>query len=142
MQELQEFLIKTELVPEKSVALTHARDIETMISVNTEGKHETAHSPVEVIIGSLGSCLTINVQRFAKMMNLSLGKIEVSLKGYRDRSIPQLVKIEYILSVESDADEETLDKMKEFIENKSTTYNTLKNSVEISGIVRPYAIEE
>lgn len=137
---MQEFMIKTEFVPEESVSRTHARDVTTAISVNTEGKHETALSPVEIVIGALGSCFTINVQRFAKIKDIAVGKIEVSLKGYRDQSIPQLVKIEYVLEIDANLDEKTVQKLKEFIETKSTTYNTLKNSVEISGIIKTHAI--
>ncbi len=57
---MQEFMIKTEFMPEESVSRTHARGVTTAISVNTEGKHETALSPVEIVIGALGSCFTVN----------------------------------------------------------------------------------
>ncbi|BBE31454.1 hypothetical protein OSSY52_15950 [Tepiditoga spiralis] len=129
---IQKFVLETTLHPEESVSLHKARGLETKISVNTEGKHTHAHTPVETVIGALGSCLIINTQRFFKAKELNFKDIKMTLNGYRDPSIPKLVKIEYFMKIETN-ETINLDELKEFISKKSTTYRTLEDSVEIVG---------
>ena len=133
MKFLQEFKLKTKFLPEESVALHAARDLETKISVNPNRKHKYAHTPVEMVIAALGSCIMINLQRFLLDERIKYSDIEMDLKGYRDPEIPKLVKIEYSIKVDGNLKEYDLEKLKLKIEKKSTTYNALKDSVEIIG---------
>lgn len=132
---MQELVIHTEYKPEVDLAVNKTRDIELNISINTEGKHSHAHSPVETVIGALGSCLLINVRRYFKMHNLDLSDMKMTLKGVKDPSIPKLVIIEYLLEIDGSKTFDTSE-LKNFIETKSTTYNTLKDSVAIDGEIR------
>lgn len=134
---IQKFVLETTLHQEESVSLHKARGLETKISVNTEGKHSNAHTPVEMVIGSLGSCLIINTQRFFKNKELKLKDINMTLNGYRDQSIPKLIKIEYFMTIDFDESVDIdLEELKEFISKKSTTYRTLEDSVEIIGEIK------
>jgi uncharacterized OsmC-like protein len=133
MRFLQEFKLKTKFLPEESVALHLSRNLETKISVNPERKHKNAHTPVEMVIAALGSCLMINLQRFLLNEKIKYSDIEMELKGYRDPELPKLIKIEYSIKVDGNLEKYDLEKVRSKIENKSTTYNTLKDSVEIIG---------
>ncbi len=132
---MQELVIHTEYKPEVDLAVNKTRDIELNISINTEGKHSHAHSPVETVIGALGSCLLINVRRYFKVHNLDLSDMKMTLKGVKDPSIPKLIRIEYLLEIYGSKTFDT-NELKTFIETKSTTYNTLKDSVSIDGEIR------
>ncbi|WGS64328.1 OsmC family protein [Marinitoga aeolica] len=133
MEFLQEFKLKTKFLPEESVALHIARDLETKISVNPDRKHKNAHTPVEMVIAALGSCVMINLQRFLLDEGVKYSDIDMELKGYRDPEIPKLVKIEYSIKVDGNLKEYDLEEVKAKIEKSSTTYNTLKDAVEIIG---------
>ena len=135
--QLQEFVIETEFKPEGSLAVNKSREITTNISVNTEGKHAKAHSPVETVIGALGSCFLINLQRYFKKRGkeISSSDVQIILKGYRDPEIPKLVKIDYEVGVNKELNFNA-DELKKFMESSSTTYRTLENSVEISGDIQ------
>ncbi len=135
--QLQEFVIETEFKSEDSLAVNKSREIKTNISVNTEGKHAKAHSPVETVIGALGSCFLINLQRYFKERGkeISNSDVQIILKGYRDPQIPKLVKIDYEVGINRDLDFD-VDELKGFMESASTTYRTLENSVEISGKIQ------
>lgn len=136
--QLQEFVIETEFRSEDTLALNKSRGIATHISVNTEGKHTRAHSPVETIIGALGSCFLINLQRYFKEKRgkeISNSDVQIILKGYRDPQIPKLVKIDYEVGVNKDLDFDA-GELKKIMESSSTTYRTLENSVEISGNIQ------
>lgn len=86
-----------------------------------------------MVIAALGSCIMINLQRFLLDERIKYSDIEMDLKGYRDPEIPKLVKIEYSIKVDGNLKEYDLEKLKLKIEKKSTTYNALKDSVEIIG---------
>ncbi len=134
---LQEFVIETEFNSADSMAVNKSREITTSISVNTEGKHTKAHSPIETIIGALGSCFLINLQRYFQKSGQELlnSDVQIILKGYRDPQIPKLVKINYEIGVSKGFNFD-IDELKEFIESSSTTYKTLEKSVKISGNVK------
>ena len=131
---LQEFVVETELNSNDGVASNKSRGIITNISADRDGKHAKAHSPVEVIIGALGSCFFINIQRYfqEKGEEISNSDVQMILKGYRDPEIPKLVKIDYEVLINKELEFEP-NKLKEFMELGSTTYRTLESSVEISG---------
>ncbi len=137
---LQEFLIETQFKADKTLALNKGREIITTVSVSPTGSHPAAHSPVETIIGALGACFLINLQRYfnEKQKKLTDSDVHMELKGYRDPSIPKLVKITYVVEINDkfEFDPETL---KEFMEKQSTTYRTLENCVEISGEIKKFS---
>ncbi len=133
---LQEFVIETEFKSEDSLAVNKSREIKTNISVNTEGKHTKAHSPVETVIGALGSCFMINIQRYFKQRGKEVSNtdVQIVLKGYRDPKIPKLVKIDYEVGINKNLNFDA-GELKNFMESSSTTYRTLENSVDVSGNV-------
>ncbi|WP_129409755.1 OsmC family protein [Marinitoga lauensis] len=96
-------------------------------------KHKNAHTPVEMVIAALGSCVLINLQRILLEKNIEYSDISMELKGYRNPEIPKLVKIEYYIKVDGNLEGLNLEEIKNKAERKSTTYNTLKDSVEIVG---------
>ncbi len=137
---LQEFLIETQFKADETLALNKGREIVTTVSVSPTGSHPSAHSPVETIIGALGACFLINLQRYfnERQKKLSDSDVHIELKGYRDPTIPKLVRINYVVKI-NDEYEFDLETLKEFMEKKSTTYRTLENCVEISGEIQKFS---
>jgi uncharacterized OsmC-like protein len=125
--------MKTKFLQDEAVALHMSRNLETKISVSPNQKHVNAHTPVETVIAALGSCVLINLQRFLIDENIKFEDIDMELKGYRDPTTPKLVRIDYYINVKGNLKGYDLEKVKYEMERKSTTYNTLADSVEING---------
>ncbi len=136
MSNLQQFVVETQFKPDDSIAVNKSREIETVISVNPDGNHIKAHSPVETVIGALGSCFLINLQRYFKEKGREISDkdVQIILTGYRDPQIPKLVKIDYEVKVNSGLDFNEED-LKKFMAPSSTTYKTFPGTVDISGKV-------
>ncbi|MCL4407034.1 MAG: OsmC family protein [Thermotogae bacterium] len=134
------FKIKETLV-EDGIALADARDLKIISDVRDDGTHPYGFSPAEIIGNALGSCLLINAQRIAKKMRMNFSDLSVDLQVYRQEDPPKVVKIEYTIHIKTDGSEEQLEKLFDYTSKYSTTYNTLKDSVEIVGKIQKIEIE-
>lgn len=126
------FKVNEKLV-EDGIALVDARNIRIISDVRDDGTHPYGFSPAEVIGNALGSCLLINSQRIAKKMRMNFSALSIDLQVYRQEEPPKVVRIEYTIHINTDGSEEQLEKLFDYTAKYSTTYNTLKDSVEIVG---------
>ncbi len=126
------FKVNEKLV-EDGIALVDARNIRIISDVRDDGTHPYGFSPAEVIGNALGSCLLINSQRIAKKMRMNFSALSIDLQVYRQEEPPKVVRIEYTIHIKTDGSEEQLEKLFDYMTKYSTTYNTLKDSVEIVG---------
>lgn len=129
---MKTFKINEKLV-EDGVALVKARNIRIVSDVRDDGTHPYGLSPAEMIGNALGSCLLINSQRIAKKMRMNFSALSVDLQVYRQEKPPKIVRIEYTIYIKTDGSEKQLEKLFDYTTKYSTTYNTLKDSVEIVG---------
>lgn len=134
------FEIKETLVG-NGIAITDARDIKVISDVRDDGTHPYGFSPAEIIGNALGSCLLINAQRIAKKMRMNFSDLNVDLQVYRQEEPPKVVKIEYVIHIKTDGTDEQLEKLFDYTAKYSTTYNTLKDSVEIVGKIQKVDVE-
>ncbi|BBJ29035.1 OsmC family protein [Athalassotoga saccharophila] len=137
---MKTFKIKEDLVQD-GIAIAQARDIKVISDVRDDGTHPYGFSPAEIIGNALGSCLLINAQRIAKKMRMNFSDLSIDLNVYRQEDIPKVVKIEYTIHIKTDGSEEQLEKLFDYTSKYSTTYNTLKDSVEIFGKIERVEIE-
>jgi uncharacterized OsmC-like protein len=134
------FKIKETLV-EDGIALAGARDIKVLSDVRDDGTHPYGFSPAEIIGNALGSCLLINAQRIAKKMRMNFSDLSVDLQVYRQEEPPKVVRIEYVIHINTNGTDEQLEKLFDYTAKYSTTYNTLKDSVEIAGKIEKVGFE-
>jgi uncharacterized OsmC-like protein len=108
------------------------------------GGGDTAIDPMELILGALGSCLTIGWVTQANLRKINYKKLEIEvvapfdLRGYfaLDKKIrPGFASLQYNVKVESDADKKTLEEIKIAAENTSPMFDNILNKTEIKGNV-------
>lgn len=129
-----------------AVAVSKARSFEiTTDEPKPLGGGDTAVDPMELLLASLGSCLTIGWVTNANFHNIDYKnlKIKVSapfdLRGYLDideNVRPGFPEINYEVEVETDADEATLQQIKEAAEKNSPMFDNIANGAPISGSVK------
>lgn len=129
-----------------AVAVNKARIFEiTTDEPQPLGGGDTGIDPMELLLASLGSCLTIGWVTNANFHNIDYKnlKIKVSapfdLRGYLDiddNVRPGFPEISYEVEVETDADEEVLQQIKEAAEKNSPMFDNIANGAPISGSVK------
>ncbi len=128
--ELEEKLI------ESGLALTKARGIKQLTYVMPEGKHTYGYSPAEIVMNSLSSCLLVNIQKISEKMRVKIGNVDVKITAYRRENPPKIVKMEYVVLINTCVERQKIDRVLEYALKYSTVYNTLKDAMEITGSLK------
>ena len=106
----------------------------TIISFDaTSGRHEQLPNPAELLLTSLSACILKNVERYSEILNIPYRKTRIKVKGIRTDNPPAMTKIEYLLEIDTDADERKLEIWHKNILKFGTITNTLRRSCEVSG---------
>jgi len=126
-------------------AVSKARSFEiTTDEPEALGGGDTAVDPMELLLASLGSCLTIGWVTNANKHGIDYRnlKIKVSapfdLRGYLDLDEevrPGFPKIDYEVEVDTDADEALLQEIKAAAEKTSPMFDNIANGAPISGTI-------
>jgi len=126
-----------------AVAVSKARSFEiTTDEPEALGGGDTAVDPMELLLASLGSCLTIGWVTNANVHGIDYKNLKITvsapfdLRGYLDLDDnvrPGFPEIHYEVEVESDADEETLQKIKKAAEKNSPMFDNIANGAPITG---------
>lgn len=104
------------------------------------GGGDTAPDPVELLLASLTSCLSIGLVTKAAQRDIDLEDFEIEiegdldLRGYfgLDESIrPGYTRIQYTLRAKSDADPEQLRTLLSDVENASPMFDNIRHGVPI-----------
>lgn len=105
------------------------------------GGQDTALDPVELLLASLGSCLSIGLVTQASQRGIDFNDFEIEvtgeldLRGYLgvDDSVrPGYKNLEYVVRIDSDADAEELREILDAAEKNSPMYDNILNGVPIS----------
>ena len=105
------------------------------------GGQDSALDPVELLLASLGSCVSIGLVTQAAQRGIDFDDFEIEvtgeldLRGYLgvDDSVrPGYKNLEYTVRIESDASEETLREILEAAERTSPMFDNISNGVPIS----------
>ncbi|MBT3778073.1 MAG: OsmC family protein [Flavobacteriaceae bacterium] len=106
------------------------------------GGGDTAIDPMELLLGALGSCLTIGwiTQANLKRIKYKNLKIEVTapfdLQGYLalDKNVrPGFSELKYQVQVETDAEKEILEEIRKASEKLSPMFDNILNKTKIEG---------
>jgi len=126
--------------------IVEARDFEFSIDEPEHlGGSDAAPNPVEYLLGSLAGCINVVGHEIADEMDVEIADLEVVIEGDLDpakfmgkveepRAGYQEVRVD--LSVETDADEATLDAWIEQIEERCPVSDTIGNPTPIDVTVR------
>jgi len=104
--------------------------------------------PMELLLASLGTCLTIGWVNQANFRGLDYRDLKIrvhapfDLRGYlgvSDEVRPGFTEIAYTVEVDTDADAETLEEIRKAAEAGSPMFDNILNPTAIRGEVRPHA---
>jgi len=111
------------------------------------GGEDLSASPVELVLVALGSCQQMMYSALASIRNVPLEECEVTLKANLDvrgllglddekKTFPGFSSISYETNLVSSADEDTLDKLIEDVENQCPVMDMLTRNMKIDGVVK------
>lgn len=128
-----------------AVAVTRARSF----TIQTDepqplGGTDSAIDPMELLLASLGTCLTIGWVTHANQRGIDFKDLKISvrapydLRGYLgldEKVRPGFLDLEYDVQVESDAAPEVLEEIKAAAEAGSPMFDNILNATPIKGTV-------
>lgn len=105
----------------------------------TSGRDDVLPNPAELLLTSLAACILKNVQRYSEILKIQYRHAKITVKGIRNDNPPFMKIINYLLEIDTDADEKQLNTWHKNILKFGTITNTLSKVCEISGkIVKLY----
>jgi len=126
-------------------AVTRARSFTIQTDEPTPlGGTDTAIDPMELLLGALGSCLTIGWVTQANLRGVDYRNLKITVKapfdlrGYMalDKDVrPGFGDLEYTVEVDSDADDAVLEEIKAASEATSPMFDNILRPTGISGKV-------
>lgn len=111
------------------------------------GGSNTGMTPLEVLLSSLGGCLTITTAAYAPQFKVEFSDIDIKIegdfdprgfKGYKDIA-PGFQEIRFTINIDTDAPQETLNKLLEIVKNNCPVSDTLKG-IEVNGTINRMAL--
>lgn len=109
------------------------------------GGQDSASNPVELVLVALGTCQEIMYSAYAAVMDIPLDSVKVNARGYLDLKglfgldadvPPGYKRITFETSIESPADDESLRKLIETVENHCPVLDILTRVQTVSGTAK------
>lgn len=97
----------------------------------TSGRDDVLPNPAELLLTALAACMLKNVQRYSEMLHIPYREARVTLHGIRNDHPPFMKEIEYLLEVDTDADEQRINNWHKNILKFGTITNTLARACEV-----------
>lgn len=108
----------------------HVRDFSLKLGT-TSGDTSTGFNPVEILLSALAGCITSSFLLVAKNSHVPVGAVSVDVSGIRQRMPPQLISASYVISVQSSAKDEKIDRLLSIAERNSTVLSTLRKAIPV-----------
>jgi pyruvate/2-oxoglutarate dehydrogenase complex dihydrolipoamide acyltransferase (E2) component/uncharacterized OsmC-like protein len=89
----------------------------------------TAPTPVDHFLGSLASCLAVSTRSQAEKYDASLDSVDVDVTGRPDHG--RIESIDATLALESDADDETVERLVESAKRICTVSNLIRDDIDV-----------
>lgn len=99
----------------------------------SSGRDNVLPNPAELLLTSLAACMLKNVQRYSEILKIPYRSANISIHGKRNENPPYMKAINYILEVDTDADERKINNWHKNILKFGTITNTLSRACEING---------
>lgn len=97
------------------------------------GDPNAGFNPAETLLSAVGGCITSSFLLVAKNSDVSVGALSVEVSGIRQSMPPQLVSVTFILSIQSPAEDEKIDRLMSIAERNSTVISTLRKAIPVIG---------
>jgi uncharacterized OsmC-like protein len=133
-------------------AVTRARSFVIQTDEPTPlGGTDEAIDPMELLLGALGSCLTIGWVTQANLRGVDFRDLKITvtapfdLRGYLaldDKVRPGFGGLEYRVDVDSDADQQVLDEIRAAAEATSPMFDNILRATPVAGTVAKTAVAE
>ncbi len=99
----------------------------------TSGRDEVLPNPAELLLTAVAACLLKNVQRYSEILKIPYRKASVSVFGIRNDHPPFMKEITYMLEVDTDAGEKTIQNWHKNILKFGTISNTIARACDFKG---------
>lgn len=90
-------------------------------------------NPAELFLSSFAACILKNVERYSIKLHIPYKKAKITVKGWRTDVPPAMVKVEYTLTIYSDAEKRKIELLHKNIKKFGTIYNTVAGNCEVNG---------
>ena len=97
---------------------------------------EILPNPAELLLTAFAACVLKNVERYSLRLHLPYKKTRIKVKGYRTNRPPAIVKVEYVLEIDTDVEDKKLDLWHRNILKFGTITNTLMRAAQVSGKIQ------
>ncbi len=119
-------------------SVAHCKHAEITIDTDIKGSAD-AFNPAELLLAAVAACILKNMERIAPMIQFDYRGVIVRVHGVRQDAPPKMVRIDYVISVDTDEDPHKLDLMHKNIRQYGTIYNTVATGTELSGVLQRMA---
>lgn len=99
----------------------------------TSGRDKVLPNPAELLLTSLAACILKNVQRYSEILKIPYRSAKITVKGVRNDNPPFMKEINYMLEIDTDADERKIANWHKNIVKFGTITNTLMKACEVKG---------
>ena len=114
-----------------------ARCNQAQLVIDTDLKvRADAFNPAELLPAAVAACILKNMERVAPMIHFDHRGITVRVHGVRQDSPPKMLRIDYIIEVDTDENDRKLELMHENIRTYGTVYSTVAPGTELTGTLR------
>lgn len=113
-------------------SLARCKNAEITLDTDVAGRDD-AFNPAELLLTAVAACMIKGIERIMPMLKFSLRGVDVVLHGVRQDSPPRMVRIEYVISVDTDESDERLELLHKNVQKFGTIYNTVAAGTELSG---------
>ena len=113
-------------------SLARCKNAEVTLDTDVTGRDD-AFNPAELLLTAVAACMIKGIERIMPMLKFSLRGVDVVLHGIRQDSPPKMVRIEYVISVDTDESDERLALLHKNVQKFGTIYNTVAAGTELIG---------
>lgn len=113
-------------------SLARCKNAGITLDTDVNGRDD-AFNPAELLLAAVAACMIKGIERIMPMLKFSLRGVDVVLRGVRQDSPPRMVRIEYVISVDTDENDERLELLHKNVQKFGTIYNTVAAGTELVG---------
>jgi len=93
-------------------------------------------NPAELLLAAFAACCLKNIERFSKLLKFEYEKAQINVRGTRQLKPTKMTNITYNIIITSQDKKLNPVLLHKNIQKFGTVYNTLKDSIEISGDIK------
>jgi len=116
-------------------SVVRCKEAEIVCDTDVQGRVD-AFNPAELLLAAVAACILKNMGRIAPVIHFDYRGVSVRVHGVRQDAPPKMLRIDYVILVDTDEDERKLALMHENIRKYGTIYNTVAVGTELSGVLQ------